>query len=170
MSRAAIALGANIGDKKRYVDDAVGALVVGGEITLRRRSSYFRTEPWGVTDQDWFVNACILVETELAPLALLERCLAVETGLGRVRDRRWGPRTIDLDLLLYEGVTMQDQRLELPHPRLAERAFVLVPLAEIAPDWRIGGRTIAETAAMLDRTGIERLPWPVPEPAEQVQA
>ena len=170
MSFVAIALGANVGDKKRFVDNAVEALVRAGDIGLRRRSSYYRTEPWGVTDQDWFVNACILVETELTPLALLDRCLAVEAGLGRVRDRRWGPRTIDLDLLLCDGVTMREERLELPHPRLAERAFVLVPLAEIAPDWRVGSRTVLELVASLDTSGIERLPWPVPSSPEGAQA
>ena len=170
MSFAAIALGANVGDKKRFLDDAIDALVSAGDVGLRRRSSYFRTEPWGVTDQDWFVNACILVETELAPLALLDRCLAVETGLGRVRDRRWGPRTIDLDLLLYDGAAMREERLELPHPRLAERAFVLVPLAEIAPDWRVGSRTVLELLASLDTSGVARLPWPVPHSLEGAPA
>jgi 2-amino-4-hydroxy-6-hydroxymethyldihydropteridine diphosphokinase len=169
MSTALIALGANIGDKKRFVDRAVHRLSEGGDIVICARSPYYRTEPWGVADQDWFVNACVKVETGLAPLALLERCLAVETALGRVRDRRWGPRTIDIDLLAYDNVAMQHERLELPHPRLSERAFVLVPLADIAPDWPLGPKTVQEVLAGVDASGVDRLPWPMPDLADAVE-
>ena len=169
MSEAAIGLGANLGDKKGFIDRAVDSLVAAGDIALRARSPYYRTEPWGVTDQDWFVNACILVSTSLAPLALLDRCLAVETMLGRVRERLWGPREIDLDLLLYDDLALGEPRLTLPHPRLSERAFVLVPLTDIAPDRRIGTGTVREALVGVDRAGIERLPWPVP-PAEGAPA
>ena len=126
---------------------------------LKARSSDYRTPPWGVTDQPPFVNAVIAVATSLAPRDLFARAIAVERALGRDRshERRWGPRPIDLDLLAYDDVVVSDVDLTLPHPRLFERAFVLVPLAEIAPDRVIAGIRVRDALARLDTTGIEKL-------------
>lgn len=160
MTPAWLALGGNVGDSRAVLDRAVGLLCDGGDVTLIARSSDYRTPPWGVTDQAPFVNLCIAVETTLAPETLLDRAQAVERTLGRdrARERRWGPRSADIDLIAYDALTLVTPELILPHPRLFDRAFVLIPLAEIAPDLAIAGRRIADAAAAIDRSGIERLP------------
>ncbi|PSC04311.1 2-amino-4-hydroxy-6-hydroxymethyldihydropteridine diphosphokinase [Alsobacter soli] len=161
MARAWLSLGANIGPdaaaKRAAVAEALGRLEARGA-RLVARSSDYRTPPWGPVAQDWFVNACAEVETDLAPADLLALALAVERDMGRIRAERWGPRLIDVDVLAYEGVRQDGPDLTLPHPRMLERAFVLVPLAEIAPDLTVDGVRVAEALASLDRTGIERLP------------
>jgi 2-amino-4-hydroxy-6-hydroxymethyldihydropteridine diphosphokinase len=160
MTEALIALGGNVGDARATLDRAVAAFCDGDEVRLLARSSDYRTPPWGVEDQPPFVNLCVAVATTLAPRALLDRALRVERAFGRDRakERRWGPRPLDIDLIAYDDVTLDDADLILPHPRLFERAFVLVPLAEIAPDRRIAGVRVADAAARVDATGIERLP------------
>ena len=127
---------------------------------LLARSADYATPPWGEENQDRFVNACIEIETSLDPHALMFTLHKVEQKFGRDRakETRWGPRTLDLDLLAYDDVSIQKPELTLPHPRLFERAFVLVPLAEIAPDRLIAGRTAREALARLSVDGIERLP------------
>ena len=139
---------------------AIGMLCEDGDVWMIRRSSDYQTPPWGVTDQPAFANACIHVETYLSPHALLERTQAVEKALGRDRtnDVRWGPRPIDLDIIAYGDVTVDEPDLKLPHPHLFERAFVLVPLAEIAPDWTISGIKVRDALAKLDTSGISLLP------------
>jgi 2-amino-4-hydroxy-6-hydroxymethyldihydropteridine diphosphokinase len=154
---AIIALGSNLGDKAANIAQAIERLTARGDVTLVSRSADYRTEPWGNTDQDWFVNACIGVATQLAPHALLARCLEVERELGRTRSTRWGPRVIDLDILVYRNETIATSGLTLPHPRIAERAFVLVPLAEIAPDLTIQGRRVGDLVGAVDTSGIVRL-------------
>src|SRR5690606_4521546 len=116
------------------------------------RSSDYRTPPWGREDQPPFVNACIAVETELVPRDLLARAMAVERQFGRERTStsRWGPRTIDIDIIAYDDLAFDEPGLTLPHPRLFERAFVLVPLAEIRPDAVIAGRAVRDALATLD--------------------
>jgi 2-amino-4-hydroxy-6-hydroxymethyldihydropteridine diphosphokinase len=99
----------------------------------------------------------LLIRTSLSPHALLDRCLAIEADEGRVRAERYGPRTLDIDILTFGDVVLSDERVTLPHPRLFERAFALIPLAEIAPDLAIGGRSVKEAAACLGREGIERI-------------
>jgi 2-amino-4-hydroxy-6-hydroxymethyldihydropteridine diphosphokinase len=160
MAEALIALGGNVGDARATLDQAVAAFCDGEAVRLLARSSDYRTPPWGVEDQPPFVNACIAVATSLGPRELLAHGLAVERGFGRdrARERRWGPRPLDLDLLAYDDVTLDGPDLVLPHPRLFERAFVLVPLAEIAPDRRIAGVRVADALARVDTAGIERLP------------
>lgn len=157
MPRAYLGLGSNLGDKRATIAAAIARLEAEPGITLIRRSGDYRTLPWGETDQDWFVNACVSLETSLSPQALLRACLTTEGVFGRVRTRRWGPRTLDIDLLQVEGEVSDTANLTLPHPYLLERAFVLVPLSEIAPDLVIGGRSIAAALAALDRSGIRRL-------------
>ena len=127
--RAYVGVGANLGDPAANGGRALDLL---GELgTVAARSSLYRTKPWGKEDQPWFVNAVALLETALEPPALLERLRALERRLGRVPGERWGPRIIDLDLLAYDDMESGDETLRLPHPHLSERAFVLVPLAEI---------------------------------------
>ena len=133
MSIAYIALGSNLGDKEKNLRRAIMLLLQQG-IDVERVSSFISTEPYGVTDQPQFLNAVCRVRTSLAPLALLDVLLATELAMGRVRLRHWGERNIDLDLLLYEDVVMDVPRLHLPHPDMQNRDFVLLPLAEIAPE------------------------------------
>jgi 2-amino-4-hydroxy-6-hydroxymethyldihydropteridine diphosphokinase len=159
MIEALVALGGNQGDTRDTLNRAITLFCDGRDIRLLRRSSDYRTPPWGVTDQPAFINACISIATGLSPQALLERAQRVERELGRdrSRERRWGPRPIDIDLLAYDDVAVDEPGLNLPHPRLFERAFVLVPLVEIAPDWVIAGVTVRDALTRVDRTGIERL-------------
>lgn len=133
MSFAYIALGSNLGDKEKNLRRALLLLTQQG-VEVVRVSSFLSTEPYGVTDQPQFLNAVACVRTSLAPLALLDVLLATELAMGRVRRRHWGERNIDLDLLLYEDVVLDTPRLHLPHPDMQNRDFVLLPLAEIAPE------------------------------------
>jgi 2-amino-4-hydroxy-6-hydroxymethyldihydropteridine diphosphokinase len=160
MADALVALGGNVGDARATLDRAVAMFCDGAAVRLLARSSDYRTPPWGVTDQAPFINLCIEVATELTPRELLARALTVERALGRdrTRERHWGPRTVDIDLLAYDDVRLDEADLTLPHPRLLERAFVLVPLAEIAPERRIAGVRVRDALARLDAAGIERLP------------
>lgn len=135
MSIAYIALGSNLGDKEKNLRRALLLLTQQG-VEVVRVSSFLSTEPYGVTDQPQFLNAVACVRTRLAPLALLDVLLATELAMGRVRLRHWGERNIDLDLLLYEDVVLDTPRLRLPHPDMQNRDFVLLPLAEIAPELR----------------------------------
>ncbi len=133
MAIAYIALGSNLGDKEKNLRRALLLLTQQG-VEVVRVSSFLSTEPYGVTDQPQFLNAVACVRTSLAPLALLDVLLATELAMGRVRLRHWGERNIDLDLLLYEDVVLDLPRLHLPHPDMQNRDFVLLPLAEIAPE------------------------------------
>lgn len=153
-TRAHLGLGSNLGDKRAAIAEALRRLGETPGIAVVARSADYRTPPWGDTDQDWFVNACAAVETTLTPLALLRSCLAVEEAMGRVRTRRWGPRTIDIDIIDYDGRTIREEGLTLPHPFALERPFVLVPLAEIAPDLTLQGRSVREALRGLDASGI----------------
>jgi 2-amino-4-hydroxy-6-hydroxymethyldihydropteridine diphosphokinase len=159
MIDALIGLGGNVGEVQATLSAAIDMLCDGRDVRLLARSSDYRTPPWGVTEQAPFVNACIAVDTTLTPQALLARALDVERAFGRerAREQRWGPRTIDIDLLAYDDVAIDEPQLVLPHPRLLERAFVLVPLAEIVPDRAIAGTRIRDALDRIDRSGIERL-------------
>lgn len=130
MAIAYVALGSNLGDKEKNLRRALLLLVQQG-VEVLKVSSFITTEPYGVTDQPQFLNAVCKVRTNLGPLALLDVLLATELAMGRVRLRHWGERNIDLDLLLYEGVTMDTPRLKLPHPDMRNRDFVMIPLREI---------------------------------------
>ena len=135
MTLAYVGLGANLGDREGSIRRAAEL------IDARRLSTIIETPPWGMIEQPDFLNAVAEVETDVGPRPLLDRLIEVERELGRVRDgKRWGPRTIDLDLLVYGDETSDVPALQLPHPRLHERLFVLVPLAELAPDLEVPGR------------------------------
>lgn len=160
MNESFIALGGNVGDVRAAFDQAVAKLCGDDAVRLTARSSDYRTPPWGITEQAPFVNAVIAVATSLAPHDLLARMQECERALGRNRalERRWGPRAIDIDLLAYDDLVLIDRDLILPHPHLFERAFVLVPLAEIAPDRLIAGVKVGDALKRLDTKGIDKLP------------
>jgi 2-amino-4-hydroxy-6-hydroxymethyldihydropteridine diphosphokinase len=135
--------------------DALGTIDARPDCRIVAVSRLYRTPPWGKTDQDWFFNACVLMETTLGPEALLDACLGIERDMKRERKERWGPRTIDIDVLTYEGVEQSGGRLELPHPRMTGRGFVLMPLADVAPFLEIDGRTVKSWLGVADVAGIE---------------
>lgn len=153
--RATLGLGGNVGDPVAAMRTALQALDARADCRVVEVSRLYRTPPWGKTDQAWFFNACGLVETTLAPGPLLGACLAVEREMKRERTERWGPRTIDIDVLTCGDLAVSDATLEIPHPRMTERGFVLMPLADIAPDLVVGGRTVADWLATADVAGIE---------------
>jgi 2-amino-4-hydroxy-6-hydroxymethyldihydropteridine diphosphokinase len=159
MAEALLAFGGNLGNARETLAQAIAMLCDGTYVRLTVRSSDYSTPPWGVEDQPRFVNLAIAVETTLAPHALLARAQAVERAFGRdrTRERRYGPRTVDIDLIAYDDVVLETSGLTLPHPRLFERAFVLVPLAEIAPDRLIGGVRVRDALARVDAAGVEKL-------------
>jgi 2-amino-4-hydroxy-6-hydroxymethyldihydropteridine diphosphokinase len=160
MADVLIALGGNVGDVRATFQKAIANICGMTQGLLLARSSDYATPPWGEKKQDRFINACIQIETSLDPHALLFTLHKIEKKLGRDRTRetRWGPRTLDLDLIAYDDVSIDKPELTLPHPRLFGRAFVLVPLAEIVPDRMIAGRTPKGALAQLPIDGIERLP------------
>ena len=160
MANALIALGGNVGDVRATFKKAIANICGMAQAALLARSSDYATPPWGEANQPRFINACIEIETGLDPHALLFVLHKVEQKFGRDRakERRWGPRTLDLDMIAYDDMQIDKVELTLPHPRLFERAFVLVPLAEIAPDRLIRGRQIKDALADLSTEGIERLP------------
>jgi len=160
MAEALIALGGNVGNVSDTLDRAIAAFCDGVAVRLLKRSSDYRTPPVGVTDQPPFVNCAIVAATELPPPALLARAQSVEAQLGRNRsqERHWGPRTLDIDLIAYDDLAMDTSELTLPHPRALERAFVLLPLADLVPERRISGVRIKNALARVDQTGIEKLP------------
>jgi 2-amino-4-hydroxy-6-hydroxymethyldihydropteridine diphosphokinase len=160
MTEAWLALGGNVGDSRIILDRAVTLLCDGKQVRLTARSADYKTPPWGFKYQPPFINLCIAVETTLSPRDLLTRAQEVELTLGRDRahEKRWGPRTADIDIIAYDALSIDELGLTVPHPRLFERAFVLMPLAEIAPDLLIGGKKVRKALAGVDPAGIQRLP------------
>jgi 2-amino-4-hydroxy-6-hydroxymethyldihydropteridine diphosphokinase len=160
MAKALLALGGNVGNSRAILDRAVDILCDGKDVRLTARSSDYRTPPWGFKYQPYFVNLAIVVETTLDPRELLARAQKIELQLGRdrVHEKRNGPRTADIDIIAYDDLVLHEPNLTLPHPRLFERGFVLIPLAEIAGDWVIGGRRVADAAKAVEAGGIHRLP------------
>ena len=151
---AALGLGGNIGDRRSFIEQALTRLGQRPGIRITSVSALYETEPWGKTDQPRFLNAAATILTTLAAPALLEACIAVERSLGRERGERWGPRTIDIDILLYGDARMEEPGLAIPHPRLTERVFVLAPLADVMPGAQIGGRRIADWLAQAGQAGL----------------
>lgn len=162
MAEALIALGGNVGDVRATFGRAIAMICGMTQASLLARSSDYRTPPWGNIPQKPFINACIAIDTTLDPHALLFTLHKIETKFGRdrAREQRWGPRTLDLDLLAYDDVTLDTGGLTLPHPGLFERTFVLVPLSEIAPDRPIAGQTPAQALKKLSMDGIVKLADP----------
>ena len=159
MPTAYIGLGSNMGDKSGNILKSLDLLGQFKKIKVVKRSSLYETEPVGYEDQDWFVNAVAELETELSPRELLDALMKIEQDMGRKREIKWGPRTIDLDILLYDQLCLNEPDLIIPHPRMHERSFVLVPLAEIAPNVKHQSldRTINELLKSLDSAKLVKL-------------
>ena len=158
---AFVALGGNLGDVENTLSEAILAIDALPQTSVRAQSAFYRTTAWGRTDQPDFINAVVAVNTRLAPRILLEKLLETEEKFGRVRSEgeKWGPRELDLDLLVYGDETLDEPGLHLPHPHLHERAFVLVPLAEIAPALEIPGcGRVDALLAAVDASGVVALP------------
>ncbi len=157
-ARVAIALGSNLGDSRTIVESALKTLAYTSGMALLRQSQLYQTAAVGPPQPD-YINACALCATDLEPHAVLRTLLQIEQTFGRVRRERWGARLLDLDLLLYEDRVLDSPDLQIPHPRMTERAFVLVPLAEIAPNWvePVTGQAIASLAQQVDSTGVQPL-------------
>ena len=147
---AYLSLGGNLGDPAASMGSALRMLDADAATEVVAVSSLYRTPPWGKVDQPDFLNAAAAVSTGLTPRGLLDLCLDAERKLKRVRQERWGPRLIDIDILVFGELTVDEEGLEIPHPRMLERAFVLVPLAH--------GKRLADHLAGADTAGIERLP------------
>jgi 2-amino-4-hydroxy-6-hydroxymethyldihydropteridine diphosphokinase len=131
---AYIGIGSNLGDKLNHCEKAISEILKVDHHKLLAKSSFFKTQPIGYTSQDWFINGVIKIETDLEPLGLLQVLKTIESHLGRTETFRWGPRTIDLDILIFDDREMKTEELQIPHPLLHERQFVLIPLAEIDRD------------------------------------
>lgn len=153
----AIALGSNLGDSRQILDKAIEILDHTPGITIIAQSSWYQTTPVGPPQPD-YLNGCATLAVQLSPQELLAKLLTIETQFGRVRRERWGARTLDIDLLLYGNLILETPTLTLPHPRMHERAFVLVPLAEIAPDWvePRSQKQISQLVQAVDRSGVKR--------------
>ena len=146
---AFIGLGGNVGDRLHYLNRAVALLDDTPRTEVEDISSVYETEPIGPSEDSYY-NIAVRLQTELSPARLLQACQRIEATLGRVRTMRWGPRTIDLDILVYGDRVLEDPRLTVPHPRLTERGFALIPLMEVAPGWRLpDGRSLARCAVEL---------------------
>ncbi|MCX5493452.1 2-amino-4-hydroxy-6-hydroxymethyldihydropteridine diphosphokinase [Kaistia dalseonensis] len=154
MVSAYLGLGGNLGNREAIMGRAIKALTSSPSVTVTAVSSLYETPPWGPIPQGAYLNACIGVETSLSARALLALCRSIEETEGRERLVRWGPRTLDIDLLLYGQETIDELGLIVPHPRMVQRAFVLIPLAEIAPDIRIDDVPIKTLISRVDTSGI----------------
>lgn len=153
----ALGLGSNIGDRKAFLVRALDELAAHPSIAIVAVSPIYETPPWGKTDQPAFLNSAALMRTDIAPHRLLNAILDCERALGRERTDRWGPRTIDIDILLYGDSQVDEPGLTIPHPRIRERAFVLCPLADLLPDANICGRTISDWRNAQDLSGIRKI-------------
>ncbi|WP_075526382.1 2-amino-4-hydroxy-6-hydroxymethyldihydropteridine diphosphokinase [Sporosarcina ureilytica] len=152
MNEAFISIGSNIGERHIYLQSAIQALDELDTVSVEKVSSIYETEPVGYTEQADFLNVVVFIKTELSAHELLTICQQIEQGLGRERTIRWGPRTLDLDILLYNQDNIETENLIVPHPRMDERAFVLIPLLEIVPDvvHPVSGKRFSEEGAAYD--------------------
>lgn len=155
MTKAYLSLGSNMGDKKRYLYDAIKLLDGTNQICLTKLSSLYETNPWGYTNQDLFMNLAVEIETTLSPIELLDVCQSIEQELGRVRLVKWGPRVIDVDILLYGTDVIKEERLKVPHPLMTERDFVMIPLAQIAPNVIVKGRKVGVYLSQFDLNALK---------------
>ena len=173
MTTAVLGLGANLGDRRANLAAALDRLSEEADIVVEAVSALYETPPWGKTDQPAFLNAAARIETSLAPRALLKAILDVERRLGRERGERWGPRPIDIDILLFGTAEIDESGLQVPHPRLHERAFALAPLVDVLPESVIAGRPAAEWLFEADSAGMARVAgqgwWPMPKPSVRIR-
>ena len=156
---SAIALGSNLGNSLETLESAVAKIASTSGILVKGRSHWYQTKAIAPSPQPDYLNGCVILQTTHSPIVLLNTLLEIEQQFGRVRRERNDPRTLDLDLLLFDDIVLNEPELQIPHPRMVERAFVLVPLAEIAPDWiePISGKAIAELAQAVDCSGVQKL-------------
>lgn len=157
MSKVILALGSNMGDSAGLLKEAAALIDQAEGINVVKYSSFYATAPIGYTDQADFVNAVISCDTTLPPMDVLALCQHVESQLNRVRLIRWGPRTIDVDIILYDNLVLSEENLTVPHPRMKERAFVMVPLKEIMPELVLENRTIGEICEALADQEIRKM-------------
>lgn len=155
LTRATLGLGGNLDSPVRAMALALQTLDARDDCRVAAVSRVYRTPPWGKTDQSFFYNSCAAVDTTLSPEALLDVCLDIEREMKRVRLERWGPRTIDIDVLTYGDIEQIEPLLTIPHPRMTERGFVIMPLADIAADLVVNGQTVKDWLSTVDVQGIE---------------
>jgi 2-amino-4-hydroxy-6-hydroxymethyldihydropteridine diphosphokinase len=167
-NRCAIALGSNLGDSINILKDSLQSLDRIPGITLQAVSSWYRTKPVGNPQPD-YLNGCAMLEAQQSPQELLVLLQAIELQFGRIRKEKWGARTLDLDLILYENLIIDTPDLQIPHPRMRDRAFVLIPLAEIAPDAvdPVTQKTISQLAKIVDNSGVEIFAQSIPNDSRQ---
>jgi 2-amino-4-hydroxy-6-hydroxymethyldihydropteridine diphosphokinase len=149
-----LGLGSNLGNRLSYINQAISQIGKFPKTKLHRSSLIYETEPWGNLNQGKFLNCCCEIGTDLTPIQLLEFCLELENEFGRVRNEVWGARTLDIDLLIFEGETSNESKLILPHPRIKERGFVLVPLFELYPSGNALGYEFLDSLNMVGENGI----------------
>ncbi|MDL2400576.1 2-amino-4-hydroxy-6-hydroxymethyldihydropteridine diphosphokinase [Rhizobium mayense] len=154
-TRATLGLGGNLDNPVRAMALALRTLDARADCRIAAVSRLYRTPPWGKTDQSFFYNSCAAVDTTLSPEALLDVCLGIERDMKRVRVERWGPRTLDIDILTYGDIERAESLLTIPHPRMTERGFVLMPLADFDADLVIKGRRVADWLSEADVQGID---------------
>ncbi|AFS79108.1 2-amino-4-hydroxy-6-hydroxymethyldihydropteridine pyrophosphokinase FolK [Gottschalkia acidurici 9a] len=154
--QAYLGIGGNIGDTRGNIERSIELLKENSEIQVTQISSFYETEPVGYTDQDWFLNIVVEIKTSLEPFDLLKYCQYIENELKRERVIRWGPRTIDVDVLLYEGFISDDEVLTVPHPRMTERAFAMIPLYEINKNLVINDKNIKDIVEELKGEEIKK--------------
>ena len=157
LEKVYLGIGGNIGDVFANMQESINILNSHKALTVTAISPVYKTPPWGVEDQDWFLNACVELETSLSPKSLLVECLGIEKQLNRTRKIRWGPRTIDMDILIYGDLSVDIPECQIPHPRMHERAFVLKPLLDIAGDLEVFGQKLSHWLENTSETGITRL-------------
>ena len=157
MNKAYLGLGTNMGDKQAYLKEACKIISDNPNINIVKISKVYKTKAWGYTNQDDFLNICIEVDTNLSPEELLEVCHEVENKLNRVRVIRWGPRTIDVDILFFNNIISTDENLTLPHPRIKERAFVLIPLMDLNKELSIDNKTISYYLSNLEKEELKQV-------------
>ncbi|MEJ8555424.1 2-amino-4-hydroxy-6-hydroxymethyldihydropteridine diphosphokinase [Tepidibacter sp. Z1-5] len=155
MSRAYLGLGTNIGDRLNYLNDGIRYIKQFENTEIVKISKVYETRPWGYTNQNDFLNLCVEIDTNLTPEELLKKCLEVELNLKRERIIRWGPRTIDIDILIYDDIICNGEKLTLPHPRIQERAFVLIPLIDLKQDLTIKGKLLKDWLSELDAEEVK---------------
>lgn len=157
MNKAYLGLGTNMGDKEAYLKEACKIISDNPNINIVKISKVYKTKAWGYTNQDDFLNICIEVDTNLSPEELLEVCHEVENKLNRVRVIRWGPRTIDVDILFFNNIISTDENLILPHPRIKERAFVLIPLMDLNKELAIDNKAISYYLSNLEKEELKQV-------------
>ena len=155
MVKAFLSLGSNMGDRLEYLSKAIDKIAEIQGCNILNKSRVYETEPWGYENQEAFLNLCISIETYLSPYELLESLQTIELELDRVRKIHWGPRTIDIDILLFDDIICEDDKLTIPHPRMRERAFVLIPLYDIEKNLIIDGIKLEDLINKIDTRGIK---------------